>query len=122
MANFRELLKATKAQIREVNPAEAEQLVAGGAVLVDVREPDEYEQGAVPGSIHIPRGHLESQIENRVPEHDRSIRTGSNTAAERAVPPNEGNVLLLPRKGEEGSPAAGVRCRLVKGFDCGPAR
>jgi molybdopterin/thiamine biosynthesis adenylyltransferase/rhodanese-related sulfurtransferase len=73
MANFRELLKATKAQIREVNPAEAEQLVAGGAVLLDVREPDEYEQGAVPGSIHIPRGHLESQIENRVPEHDRSI-------------------------------------------------
>jgi molybdopterin/thiamine biosynthesis adenylyltransferase/rhodanese-related sulfurtransferase len=73
MANFRELLKATKAEIREVNPAEAEQLVAGGAVLLDVREPDEYEQGAVPGSIHIPRGHLESQIENRVPEHDRSI-------------------------------------------------
>lgn len=73
MANFRELLKATKAQIREVDPAEAERLLEKGAVLLDVREADEYEQGAVPGSIHIPRGHLESQIENRVPERDKPI-------------------------------------------------
>mgnify|MGYP001401530417 CR=1 FL=1 len=73
MANFRELLKATKAQIREVDPAEAERLIEKGAVLLDVREPDEFEQGAVPGSIHIPRGHLESQIENRVPDHDQPI-------------------------------------------------
>src|SRR5690606_15618005 len=70
---LRELLKATKAQIREVDPAQAERLVQDGAVLLDVREPDEYEQGAVPGSIHIPRGHLESQIENRVPERDKPI-------------------------------------------------
>jgi sulfur-carrier protein adenylyltransferase/sulfurtransferase len=73
MANFRELLKATKAQIREVDTAQAEALVDGGALLLDVREPDEYEQGAVPGSVHIPRGHLESQIENRVPDHERQL-------------------------------------------------
>jgi molybdopterin/thiamine biosynthesis adenylyltransferase/rhodanese-related sulfurtransferase len=73
MPNFRELLKATKAQIREVDPAGAEQMLADGALLLDVREPDEYEQGAVPGSVHIPRGHLESQIENRVSEHNRPI-------------------------------------------------
>jgi molybdopterin/thiamine biosynthesis adenylyltransferase/rhodanese-related sulfurtransferase len=73
MANFRELLKATKAQIREVDTADAEALVEQGALLLDVREPDEYEQGAVPGSVHIPRGHLESQIENRVPDHDRPL-------------------------------------------------
>jgi molybdopterin/thiamine biosynthesis adenylyltransferase/rhodanese-related sulfurtransferase len=73
MANFRELLKATKSQIREVDPAGAEQLLADGALLLDVREPDEYEQGAVPGSVHIPRGHLESQIESRVAEHERPI-------------------------------------------------
>jgi molybdopterin/thiamine biosynthesis adenylyltransferase/rhodanese-related sulfurtransferase len=73
MASFRDLLKATKAQIREVDPAGAEDLLARGALLLDVREPDEYEQGAVPGSVHIPRGHLESQVENRVPEHDRPI-------------------------------------------------
>jgi molybdopterin/thiamine biosynthesis adenylyltransferase/rhodanese-related sulfurtransferase len=73
MANFRELLKTTKAQIREVDTAQAEALVEQGALLLDVREPDEYEQGAVPGSVHIPRGHLESQIEGRVPDHDRQL-------------------------------------------------
>jgi molybdopterin/thiamine biosynthesis adenylyltransferase/rhodanese-related sulfurtransferase len=34
--------------------------------VLDVREPDEYEQGALPGAVHIPRGHLEAQIEGRV--------------------------------------------------------
>jgi molybdopterin/thiamine biosynthesis adenylyltransferase/rhodanese-related sulfurtransferase len=73
MPSFRDLLKATKAQIREVDPAGADELLAQGALLLDVREPDEYEQGAVPGSVHIPRGHLESQVESRVPDHDRPL-------------------------------------------------
>ena len=49
MASFRDLLKATKAQIREVDTAEADELrKRPGAVALDVREPDEYEQGAIP--------------------------------------------------------------------------
>ncbi len=68
MATFRELLTEAKQQIRETDPEGAEALLADGATLLDVREPDEYEQGAVPGSIHIPRGNLESNIENRVTE------------------------------------------------------
>jgi molybdopterin/thiamine biosynthesis adenylyltransferase/rhodanese-related sulfurtransferase len=71
MATFRDLLKQTKAQIREIDTAEADELrQQPGAVLLDVREPDEYEQGAVPGALHIPRGNLESNIEGRVPDHD----------------------------------------------------
>jgi molybdopterin/thiamine biosynthesis adenylyltransferase/rhodanese-related sulfurtransferase len=35
-------------------------------VVLDVREPDEYDQGALPSALHIPRGHLESQIESKV--------------------------------------------------------
>jgi molybdopterin/thiamine biosynthesis adenylyltransferase/rhodanese-related sulfurtransferase len=74
MASFRDLLNATKAQIREVTTAEADELrTAEGTVFLDVREPDEYEQGAVPGSIHIPRGTLETNIEMRVPNHDAPI-------------------------------------------------
>jgi rhodanese-related sulfurtransferase len=41
--------------------------------LLDVREADEYEQGAIPGAVHIPRGHLEGQIENRIPDKDAPI-------------------------------------------------
>jgi molybdopterin/thiamine biosynthesis adenylyltransferase/rhodanese-related sulfurtransferase len=74
MATFRDLLNQTKAEIREVDTAEAERLrEQPGAIVLDVREPDEYEQGAIPGSVHIPRGQLESTIEGRVPEHDRPL-------------------------------------------------
>jgi len=70
MATFRELLTQTKAEIREITTAVAQERVESEptAVVLDVREPDEWEQGAIPGSIHIPRGHLETQIENRVPD------------------------------------------------------
>ncbi len=74
MPSFRELLNQTKAQIREVDTeaAEAARQVPGTVVL-DVREPDEHEQGAIPGAIHIPRGQLESNIENRVPQKDTPV-------------------------------------------------
>jgi molybdopterin/thiamine biosynthesis adenylyltransferase/rhodanese-related sulfurtransferase len=74
MPSFRDLLKDTKARIHEVDTAAAADEVAKpGTVVLDVREPDEYEQGALPGVVHIPRGHLESQIESRVTDHDAHI-------------------------------------------------
>src|SRR3954452_7681521 len=74
MATFRDLLSATKARIREVDTATAaEALQRPGTVVLDVREPDEYEQGALPDAIHIPRGQLETSIENRVVDHDAPI-------------------------------------------------
>ena len=74
MPSFRELLAATKTEIREVTTEEADEArAAAGAVVLDVREPDEYEQGAIPGSVHIARGNLESQIENRVTDRDAPL-------------------------------------------------
>jgi molybdopterin/thiamine biosynthesis adenylyltransferase/rhodanese-related sulfurtransferase len=74
MSTFRDLLNATKAGIREVTTAQADELrQAEGAIVLDVREPDEYEQGAVPGSMHIPRGTLETNIEMRVPDHSTPL-------------------------------------------------
>ena len=74
MASFRDLLKATKEQIREVDTAEADELrKRPGAIALDVREPDEYEQGALPDALHIPRGTLETSIEGRVPNHDTPL-------------------------------------------------
>jgi molybdopterin/thiamine biosynthesis adenylyltransferase/rhodanese-related sulfurtransferase len=66
MATFRDLLSAAKAEITEVDTASAADLVAQGWNVLDVREPDEYDQGALPGALHIPRGHLESQVESRL--------------------------------------------------------
>jgi sulfur-carrier protein adenylyltransferase/sulfurtransferase len=74
MATFRDLLRDTKARIREVDTATAaDALGQPGTVILDVREPDEYEQGALPGAIHIPRGHLESQVEGRISDHDARL-------------------------------------------------
>ena len=74
MATFRDLLAAAKSQITEIEPAEAEKIIGGGDVLVlDVREPDEFEQGALPNVLHIPRGHLEAQIEGRATDRDQTI-------------------------------------------------
>ena len=69
MASFRDLLAQAKTQTTEIDTNEAaSRITAGGVVVLDVREPDEYEQGALPDALHIPRGHLEAQIEGRIVE------------------------------------------------------
>ena len=74
MAGFRELLAQTKSRITEIDTAVAQQRIASGSVLIlDVREPDEYDQGALPDAVHIPRGHLEAQIEAKALDKDQEI-------------------------------------------------
>src|SRR4051812_28730985 len=73
MATFRDLLSATKKEITEVDTAEAAKRIAAGAIVLDVREPDEYDQGALPDAIHIPRGHLESQVEGRLLDKNAEV-------------------------------------------------
>ncbi|HMK63095.1 MAG TPA: molybdopterin-synthase adenylyltransferase MoeB [Acidimicrobiales bacterium] len=72
MASPRDLLNQAKAAIRELQPEEAEPRL-GTAVFLDVREPDEYEQGAIPGAVHLPRGHLEFQVEGRLPDKSTPV-------------------------------------------------
>ncbi|MFA5885792.1 MAG: molybdopterin-synthase adenylyltransferase MoeB [Acidimicrobiia bacterium] len=72
MATFRELLANTKQRITEIDPAEAETRL-GSATFLDVRELDEYEQGMIPGAVFVPRGHLESQAENKLPDKNATV-------------------------------------------------
>ena len=65
MATPRDLLNAAKAQIREVEPADVAARL-DHYILLDVREPEEYEQGAVPGAVHVARGNLEFSVEGRI--------------------------------------------------------
>jgi sulfur-carrier protein adenylyltransferase/sulfurtransferase len=75
MAGFRELLSQAKSQIVEVDPADAEVRITEtpAVVVLDVREPDEYDQGALLNALHIPRGHLEAQIEGKVLAKDAPV-------------------------------------------------
>ncbi|TMB63849.1 MAG: molybdopterin biosynthesis protein MoeB, partial [Chloroflexi bacterium] len=75
MASYRELLKGVKSRIREVDVRQLDTSRNGSAkpVVIDVREQDEVEQGIIPGAIHIPRGYLESRVEQYVPDYDTPV-------------------------------------------------
>jgi len=72
MSSYRDLLQSVKAEIDEVDAAGARERLSSVA-LVDVRERDEWDEGHLPGAIHIPRGSLESRIEQAVPDRSRPV-------------------------------------------------
>ena len=72
MASYRDLLRAAKQRIREITPEEAEARM-GEAAFLDVREQDEHDQGTIPGSLFIPRGHLESQAESKLLDRQKPV-------------------------------------------------
>lgn len=69
-----DLFNESKARVAQISPADAIRAVQDdtGTVVVDVREPNEWNLGHVPGALHIPRGILESNVEAAVPR-DRNI-------------------------------------------------
>jgi molybdopterin/thiamine biosynthesis adenylyltransferase/rhodanese-related sulfurtransferase len=74
MPSYRELLQQVKAEISELDPSRGRELIEAGDVLVvDVREQDEWDEGHIPGAVHIPRGNLESRIERAAPDQGRPI-------------------------------------------------
>jgi len=68
----RDLLNAAKAEIKEIDPNDVAARL-DHFTLLDVREPEEYEQGAVPGAVHLPRGNLEFSVEGRLPDKNAPI-------------------------------------------------
>ena len=75
MPTYRELLARVKEEIDEISTIDAhERLTSPDAPLfVDVREPDEWEEGHIPGAIHIGRGRLESRVEGLIPDKGREL-------------------------------------------------
>jgi sulfur-carrier protein adenylyltransferase/sulfurtransferase len=78
----REIMRQARKQVEEWTPARvhealAEQHEAGSdrqdIVLVDVREKIEWNEGHIPGAIHVPRGYLELQIEEAVPDKSKTV-------------------------------------------------
>ncbi|HEU0304412.1 MAG TPA: rhodanese-like domain-containing protein [Gaiellaceae bacterium] len=68
------MVSEAKRRIRNATPEEvADDVLAGGLVVVDVREPDEFEQGHIPGAVNIPRGWLEFRADPTCPAYDQRI-------------------------------------------------
>jgi molybdopterin/thiamine biosynthesis adenylyltransferase/rhodanese-related sulfurtransferase len=68
-----EVLRQIKSRIEEVDPAEVREQVTNGAVVVDVREPEEWGAGHIPGAIHVPKSYLESRIEGAIPDRSQHV-------------------------------------------------
>ncbi|HZE06883.1 MAG TPA: molybdopterin-synthase adenylyltransferase MoeB [Solirubrobacteraceae bacterium] len=68
-----EVLRQIKSRIEEVDPAAVREQVGNGAVIVDVREPEEWGAGHIPGAVHVPKSYLESRIEGTVPDRGQHV-------------------------------------------------
>jgi phage shock protein E len=73
-ARFEKLVADAKKNITESSPQDAAaKLKRGEAVIVDVRERDEWDQEHIPGAIHLSRGTIELDIEEKVPDANAMI-------------------------------------------------
>jgi molybdopterin/thiamine biosynthesis adenylyltransferase/rhodanese-related sulfurtransferase len=68
-----EVLREIKSRIDEVDPAVVREQLTNGAVVVDVRETDEFAAGHIPGARHVPRSNLESRIEGAVRDRSQHV-------------------------------------------------
>lgn len=71
---FQKLVADAKQRITEVSAQEAsEQVQRGDAVLIDVREESEWQQGHAAGAKHLSKGVIEVEIEEQLPDLDQPI-------------------------------------------------
>ena len=75
MAGYRQLLARVKEEIDEISTVRANELLGtpDAPLFVDVREPDEWEEGHIPGALYTGRGRLEQRIEGLVPDKNRPL-------------------------------------------------
>jgi sulfur-carrier protein adenylyltransferase/sulfurtransferase len=76
--SYQSYLKEVKGQIAETDIFEVKHVVDGkngsaAPAIIDIREQNEHEQGFIPGARWISRGHLESKIEDAVPDKARAV-------------------------------------------------
>ena len=74
-AQFMKLVTAAKAKIKETNVAEVKRRMDTGEnlILIDVREDNEWAQGHLPGALHLGKGIIERDIEQRAPQTDAKL-------------------------------------------------
>jgi molybdopterin/thiamine biosynthesis adenylyltransferase/rhodanese-related sulfurtransferase len=72
----REILRRARQQVPEWTPAQVQDALSqkkDDFVLIDVREKYEWDEGHIPGALHVPRGFLELRIEEAVPDKSQQV-------------------------------------------------
>ena len=73
-SSFEKLVAEAKKNITEISPQDAAaKLKSGEAVVVDVRDKDEWDEGHIPGAMHMSRGTIELDIEEKVSDPNAMI-------------------------------------------------
>jgi len=73
-SGFQKLVAEAKKNIVEISPAEAAAKSKNReAVIIDVREKDEWEEEHIPDAVHMSRGTIELDIEEQVPDTKATI-------------------------------------------------
>src|SRR4051794_10317907 len=71
---YQQLVSNAKKQVAEISPAEAAaKSQSGEAVIIDVRDKDEWDEGHIPGATHLSRGTIEFDIEEKVPNTNATV-------------------------------------------------
>ena len=75
MPNHQDRLAALRNSVEELMPDELQGMIEDEEdfVLVDVREPEEIRQGALPGAIPLPRGYIETDARRLIPEGKKVV-------------------------------------------------
>src|SRR6266446_10943359 len=73
-AGFEKLVAEAKKKITEISPTEAAaKSKSGEAVIIDVRDKDEWDEEHIPDAIHLSRGTIELEIEEKVSDPNAVI-------------------------------------------------
>ena len=74
-AGFLKVVNDAKTRVKETTVNEVKSRLDRGEkfLLVDVREESEYAKDHLPGAIHLGKGVIERDIEERVPDHAASL-------------------------------------------------
>jgi len=74
-AKFLAIVNDAKKRVKETNVPDVKRRMDAGEkfVLVDVREESEFARGHLPGAIHLGKGIIERDIEQRVPGADTKL-------------------------------------------------
>ncbi|MHB8438120.1 MAG: rhodanese-like domain-containing protein [Acidimicrobiales bacterium] len=103
----------------DIDPGEADNLVRDGAIVLDVREHDEWEAGHIPGALHLPVGHLEKGFAT-LPRDRRIVvvcRSGNRSAMATTFLVRSGSDAVNLGGGMQAWAAAGLP---VEGSDARP--
>jgi len=74
LSGYQKLVAEAKKHIAEISPKDAAtKLNSGDAVVIDVRDKDEWDEAHIPGATHMSRGTIELDIEEKVPDPNALI-------------------------------------------------